>query len=125
MEKLYFEMLKYTQNDCAVGEYVLSRYFMQLHIPSEKQIGYFIKNLRLGITESTFARHPQTLADAHWMAKEAENMYYTLFDKRKEPRTELNEIRKQVEMLTHQKAGPTVTSSPASSSSFPADRPFR
>jgi hypothetical protein len=122
LEKLYFEMLNHFQNESSEGEYatVMSRYFSQLRIPPEKQIEYFIKKLCLGSKESTFARHPITLADAMDVVREAENLYFTLTDKREEPGTEIKEIEKQVEMLTLQKAA--VSPVP---STFPAGRPMR
>ena len=125
-EKLFVEMLNHQQGEASVGEYATAmyRYFMQLEISTEKRREYFVKNLRAGIKESTFSRNPVTLADAVEVAREAENMYYTVSGKREEPGTEVKEIKRKVEMLALQKANSSV-SNPQPSASFPAGRPLR
>lgn len=124
-EKLFVEMLNHIQGESSVGEYAtdMCRFFMQLEVSAEKQREYFVKNLRPGIKESTFSRNPVTLADAVEVAREAENMYYTVSGKRDEPGTEVKEIKRKVEMLALQKAN---TSNPSPQSSpFSAGRPPR
>jgi hypothetical protein len=41
-------------------------------------MGYFVKNLNMGLRESTFAGHPKNLSEAIELARDAENMYISL-----------------------------------------------
>lgn len=63
----------------------------------------FVRNLRMGVRESVFAAHPDTLADAIELARTAEHMYAALPEKQEEPGTELRKMRKQVELLSMQR----------------------
>lgn len=124
-ERLFVEMLNHQQGESSVGEYAtnMPRHFMQLDVSADKQKEYFVKNLRPGIKESTFSRNPVTLAEAVEVAREAENIYYTVNGKRNEPGTEVKEIKKKVDMLALQKASTSAAN--VQSLSIPASRPPR
>jgi hypothetical protein len=49
------------------------------HYP-QRQMSYFVKNLNMGLRESTFAEHPKNLSEAIELARDAENMYISLPD---------------------------------------------
>jgi hypothetical protein len=105
-DKLFLEMISFTQGDASVGQYATSmqRYFKQLDIKPQKQMEYFVRNLKMGFRESTFAGHPTDFADAIEIARKAEDMYAGLPDKQEEVGNEVRKLRTQmVEMLSLQK----------------------
>jgi hypothetical protein len=69
------------QGEASVGEYAttMQRYLRQLEVIShQRQMGYSVKNLNMGLRESTFAGHPKNLSEAKEFARDAENMYISL-----------------------------------------------
>jgi hypothetical protein len=75
------EMTNHSQGEASVGEYAttMQRYFKQLEgISPQRQMNYFVKNLNMGLRESTFAGHPKNLYEAIELARDAENMYISL-----------------------------------------------
>jgi hypothetical protein len=77
------EMINHSQGEASVGEYAttMQRYFKQLKgISPQRQMSYFVKNLNMGLWESTFAGHPKNLSEAIELARDAENMYISLLD---------------------------------------------
>jgi hypothetical protein len=80
-DQLLMEMINHFQGEASVGEYAttMQRYFKQIEgISSQRQMGYFVKNLNMGLWESTFAGHPKNLSEAIELARDAENMYISL-----------------------------------------------
>lgn len=105
-DKLFFEMISFTQGDASVGQYATSmqRYFKQLDIKPQKQMEYFVRDLKMGLQESTFAGHPTDLADAIEIARKAEDMCAGLPDKQEEVGNEVRKLRTQMaEMLSLQR----------------------
>jgi hypothetical protein len=79
--QLLMEMINHSQEEASVGEYAttMQRYFKQLEgISPQRQMSYFVKNLNMGLRESTFAGHPKNLSEAKELARDAENMYISL-----------------------------------------------
>jgi hypothetical protein len=61
------EMIDHFQGEASVGEYAttMQRYSKQLEgVSPQRQMGYFVKNLNMGLRESTFAGHPKNLSEA-------------------------------------------------------------
>jgi hypothetical protein len=75
------KMINHSQGEASIGEYAttMQRYFKQLEgIRPQRQMSYFVKNLNMGLRESTFAGHPKNLSKAIELARDAENMYISL-----------------------------------------------
>jgi hypothetical protein len=80
-DQLLMEMINHFQGEASVGEYAttMQRYFKQLEgISPQRQMSYFVKNLNMGLQESTFAGHPKNLSEAKELARDAEKMYISL-----------------------------------------------
>jgi hypothetical protein len=79
-EKVFIKMLNHHQGNATVGEYAVTmqRYFLQLEITSQRQRDYVVKNLRMGLQESVFANHHESLSAAIESAHEAERMFNSL-----------------------------------------------
>jgi hypothetical protein len=80
-DQLLMEMINHFQGEASVGEYAttMQRYFKQIEgISPQRQMGYFVKNLNMGLRESTFVGHPKNLSEAIELARDAENMYISL-----------------------------------------------
>jgi hypothetical protein len=84
-DQVLMEMINHSQGEASVGEYAtMQRYFNQLEgINPQRQMSYFVKNLNMGLRESTFAGHPKNLSEAIELARDAENMYISLHGKQK------------------------------------------
>jgi hypothetical protein len=96
-DQLRMEMLAFQQNDLSVGEYatVMQRFYKQIDgITPEQQVHYFIRNLRLGLREGIFAGQPATLSDAISMARKAEYLFTSFFEKQPEIGREVAQLKK-------------------------------
>jgi hypothetical protein len=80
-DQLLMEMMNHFQGEASVGEYAttMQRCLKQLEGNSpQRQMGSFVKNLNMGLRESTFAGHPKNLSEAIELARDAENMHIYL-----------------------------------------------
>jgi hypothetical protein len=100
-ERVFIEMLNHHQGTASVGEYAatMQRYFLQLDITPQRQKNYFVKNLRMGLRESVFASRPETLSAAIESAHEAERMFSSLSDDRRDMGREVQHLGKEVAQL--------------------------
>jgi hypothetical protein len=100
----------------------MQRYFRQLEgISPQRQMSYFVKNLNMGLRESTFAKHPKNLSEATKLARDAENMYIS-FSGQQNMGKQVSSLQRSVQDLwSAQRAGgvrmnpmsPVVNNSPA------------
>jgi hypothetical protein len=97
-EKIFIEMLNHHQGKASVGEYAVTmqRYFVQLDITPQWEKDYFVKNLRMGLRESVFASHPETLSAAIESAHEAERMINSLSGNWRDMGQEVQHLGKEV-----------------------------
>jgi hypothetical protein len=109
-DQLLMEMINHFQGEASVGEYAttMRRYFRQLEgISPQRQMGYFVKNLNMGLRESTFAGHPNNLSEAIELARNAENMYISLPGQQNMGKQVSNLQRSVQDLWSAQRAGGT------------------
>jgi hypothetical protein len=80
-DALFLEMLNHTQGDASVGKYMPQQcrcIFVSWKLRPRNTCDYFIRNLKMGLRESTFVTHPENLGDAIEVARKAKDMYGSL-----------------------------------------------